>query len=86
MSGVDPLRDDIMAAASALARGLKGELLPWAGLAVVGDGSVEPEALLSEAADSDRPPIGTVRLLRFGVEALGDSGDSGRGIKCSGGG
>jgi len=73
-------------AARDLPRGRKGECdLPE--VADTGDGSAEPEfeALWSEAVDCVRPPIGTVRLLRFWFECTGDCEDSGRGISSSGG-
>jgi hypothetical protein len=53
-------------AARDLPRGRKGEL-DRAEFADTGDGSAEPEfdALWSEAVDCVRPPMGTIKLLRF---------------------
>lgn len=87
---LEPLRDPrLRAAARALVRGLKGAANPLeAGAADVGDGRAEPalEALLSDAADSVREPIGTIKLLRFGVEAAGEACEEmGRGASSSGG-
>lgn len=64
--------------------GLKGELLPLPG---PGEGSAELglDALCSEVVDWLRPPIGTVRWLIFEVPSDGEAGESGRGIKSSGG-
>src|SRR3569833_349806 len=87
ISVVEPLRDETRAAASAFARGLKGELVPRAGPAVVGEGRAEPALEpLSDAVDSDRGPRGTVRLARFWLDSAGDSEGSGRTMSSSGGG
>lgn len=85
MSVVELLREDdrFSAAAMPLDR-LKGLLLLGA---EVGDGKLEPspEPLLSDAVDCVLPPIGTMRLSMFCVEAAGEVADIGRGISSSGG-
>lgn len=86
ISAVELLREPpLSAAARALARGLKGDaLLLW--LLAVGEASAEltllAEALPLEPADIVLGPRGTVRLLRFCDEALGDAG---LGMNSSGG-
>lgn len=88
ISVVEPFRDvPPKTAASAFPLGLNGELVRG-GLADTGDPRAEPalERLCSEAAERVRPPMGTVRLLRFWTDAAGESDDeSGRGISSSGG-
>lgn len=84
---LDPFRDPrLKAAARAFVRGLKGAEYPL--LPDMGDARAEPawEALRSDAADIVRGPIGTVRLLRLGVDAEGEAcADAGLGTSSAGG-
>jgi hypothetical protein len=75
----------LRAAARAFALGLNGELVRGEG--DDGEGSADPilEVLRSEDADRDLGPRGTVKLLMFGVEELGESGDCARGMRSGGG-
>jgi hypothetical protein len=70
MSVVDPFRElpPPRTAAIAFPRGLKGEPALGAWLEI-GDGSAEAglDAAWSEAVDSERSPIGIVRLSRFAL-------------------
>lgn len=85
----EPFREPprLRAAASALVRGLNGDVEPLpADGPDIGDEEPILEALRSDAADIVRGPMGTVRLLRLGAEAVGDAWcDAGRGISSSGG-
>jgi hypothetical protein len=69
MSVLDPFLVRFRAAASALC----GFRLCFGGVGDVGEGRFEPwgDEALSDDVDMVRDPIGTVRLLRLGVEVPG---------------
>ncbi len=83
---VDPFREDTLsAAASALARGLKGEPPLVGPASVAGDGSADadPDGPSPEAAQNALTPICSVRPLRFCVDAARECDDTGLGTRVS---
>ena len=75
--------EEVVSDAKVFDRGRKGDVEWAADVGELGEGSENPGcegdivAEVSDAADCDRPEIGTIRFWMFWVEACGESGESG---------